>query len=58
MLKLVKTKQDYADQQGFEDFLKSLSAVDFNNRTEESKYKWKNENKRKDYNGEYEALAA
>lgn len=40
VLKLVqKTKLSNAEKEQFEDFLQNLSAVDFNNRNEESKYK-------------------
>ena len=42
MLKLVqKTKLSNAEKEDFEEFLQNLSVVDFNNRNEESKYKWK-----------------
>ena len=40
VLKLVqKTKLNSAERENFEEFLKGLSDVDFNNRSEESKYK-------------------
>ena len=42
MLKLVqKTKLSNAEKEDFEEFLQNLKIVDFNNRNEESKYKWK-----------------
>jgi len=40
VLKLVqKTKLSSAEREKFEGFLQNLSDVDFNNRSEESKYK-------------------
>ena len=40
VLKLAqKTKLNSAERENFEEFLKGLSDVDFNNRSEESKYK-------------------
>jgi len=34
-----KTKLSNAEREDFEEFLQNLKAVDFNNRSEESKYK-------------------
>lgn len=40
VLKLAqKTKLNSAEREDFEEFLQNLSGVDFNNRSEESKYK-------------------